>query len=150
MVAASTSSMTAMHLLLDTGARVDSGDYEGRTPLMHAACAEGEAAYSNPVAVAFPITRGANVNAQDLKGRTPLMMAATVEDDAAGTLGSLRTARLLLAAKARTDLRDRNGDTALTLAVRHHNQGIVALLRNLAQKKPTRNSPKVIRKPVRR
>jgi len=101
--------------LLDAGAEIDAKDSSGRTALMYAA--------SGPFAetVGLLLERGAEVNVQGtLEGFTPLMTAA-----AEGLAGVVR---ILLDAGANRDIKDQDGDTALTFARQNGHDEVVELL----------------------
>ena len=103
--------------LLDAGAEIDAKDSSGRTALMYAS--------SGPFAetVGLLLTRGAEVNVQGtLEGFTPLMTAAAE--------GLADVVRILLAAGADRDIRDEDGDTALTFAKQNGHSEVAALLEN--------------------
>ena len=101
--------------LLDAGAEIDAKDSSGRTALMYAA--------SGPFAetVGLLLERGADVNAQGrLEGFTPLMTAAAE--------GLADVVRILLDAGADRDIKDVDGDTALTFARQNGHAEVVELL----------------------
>jgi len=101
--------------LLDAGAEIDTKDSSGRTALMFAA--------SGPFAetVGLLLKRGAEVNVQGtLEGFTPLMTAAAE--------GLADVVRLLLGAGADQDIKDVDGDTALSFAQQNGHTDVVALL----------------------
>ena len=103
--------------LLDAGAEIDAKDSSGRTALMYAA--------SGPFAetVGLLLKRGAEVNVQGtLEGFTPLMTAAAE--------GLADVVRILLAAGANRDIKDKDGDTALTFAKQNGHSEVAALLEN--------------------
>jgi len=101
--------------LLDAGAEIDAKDSSGRTALMYAA--------SGPFVetVGLLLKRGAEVNVQGtLEGFTPLMTAAAE--------GLTDVVRLLLGAGADRDIKDVDGDTALSFARQNGHAEVVALL----------------------
>jgi len=103
--------------LLDAGAELDAKDSSGRTALMYAA--------SGPFAetVGLLLKRGAEVNIQGtLEGFTPLMTAAAE--------GLADVVRILLTAGADPDIKDKDGDTALTFAKQNGHSEVAALLEN--------------------
>jgi len=103
--------------LLDAGAEIDAKDSTGRTALMYAA--------SGPFVetVGLFLKRGAEVNVQGtLEGFTPLMTAAAE--------GLADVVRLLLGAGADRDIKDVDGDTALSFARQNGHAEVVALLEN--------------------
>jgi len=103
--------------LLDAGAEIDAKDSSGRTALMYAA--------SGPFAetVGLLLKRGAEVNVQGtLEGFTPLMTAAAE--------GLADVVRILLTAGADPDIKDKDGDTALTFAKQNGHSEVAALLEN--------------------
>jgi ankyrin repeat protein len=101
--------------LLEAGAAVDSTDSAGRTALMYAASGPF------PEAVAMLLVWGAEVNIQGtLEGFTPLMTAAAE--------GQAEVVEILLDAGADRDLKDQDGDTALSFARENGHSHVVALL----------------------
>jgi ankyrin repeat protein len=103
--------------LLDAGAELDAKDSSGRTALMYAV--------SGPFAetVGLLLKRGADVNVQGtLEGFTPLMTAAAE--------GLAEVVRILLTAGADPDIKDKDGDTALTFAKQNGHSEVAALLEN--------------------
>ena len=103
--------------LLEKGAQVDTKDISGRTALMYAS--------SGPFAetVGLLLKRGAKVNVQGtLEGFTPLMTAAAE--------GLVDVVRLLLGAGADREIKDKDGDTALSFAQQNGHTEVVALLEN--------------------
>jgi ankyrin repeat protein len=101
--------------LLDAGTEIDAKDSSGRTALMFAS--------SGPFAetVGLLLKRGAEVNVQGtLEGFTPLMTAAAE--------GLTDVVRILLAAGADRDIKDEDGDTALSFAQQNGHTEVVALL----------------------
>jgi ankyrin repeat protein len=98
-----------------SGGDVNARDAVGSTPL-HAAVLSAR----TEIAI-FLLDHGANVNAlQAQTGATPLEYAVLS--------GATPMVKLLLAARARTDLRDHAGDTVLHLAARSGNVEIIHLL----------------------
>ena len=89
-----------LRLLLAAGAKVNTAAWAGRTALMYAAGASGNAA-----AVRALVEAGANLDAQDEDGQTALMFAMRHE--------SAEGARVLLAAGANPKLKDKEGHDAL-------------------------------------
>ena len=103
--------------LLDAGAEIDAKDSSGRTALMYAS--------SGPFAetVGLLLKRGADFNVQGtLEGFTPLMTAAAE--------GLADVVRILLTAGADPDIKDKDGDTALTFAKQNGHSEVAALLEN--------------------
>jgi ankyrin repeat protein len=101
--------------LLEAGATIDSTDTAGRTALMYASSGPF------PEAVAMLLGWGANVNVQgSLEGFTALMTAAAE--------GHVEIVEILLAAGADRDLKDKDGDTALSFAKQNGHDKVVALL----------------------
>jgi len=103
--------------LLDAGAEIDAKDSSGRTALMYAA--------SGPFVetVGLLLKRGAEVNVQGtLEGFTALMTAAAE--------GLTEVVRILLAAGADRDIKDEDGDTALSFARQNGHAEVLALLEN--------------------
>src|ERR1700730_17795209 len=72
-------------------------------------------------AVREQLRRGADVNATDQRGCSPLMLASAA--------GHVETCRILLDAGADVQLRDTDGNDALTVAVTHGRDEVAALLR---------------------
>lgn len=102
-------------LLIKRGAVVDSRDYEGKTPLIHA-CTGPYAETVNAL-----LKAGADVNAKDsTEGFTPLMMAAGLDQ--------LEIVKILLASKADKDAVDTDNDKAIDHARRENLSHIVELL----------------------
>jgi ankyrin repeat protein len=102
-------------LLIKRGAVVDSRDYEGKTPLIHA-CTGPYAETVNAL-----LKAGADVNAKDsTEGFTPLMMAAGLDQ--------LEIVKILLASKADKDAVDTDNDKAIDHARRENLSQIVELL----------------------
>jgi ankyrin repeat protein len=103
--------------LLEAGAEIDAKDSSGRTALMYASSG------SFAETVALLLKNGAEVNVQGtLEGFTPLMTAAAE--------GLVDIVRLLLAAGADADIKDKDGDTALTFARKNGHDEVVELLEN--------------------
>jgi ankyrin repeat protein len=94
--------------LLDAGEPVDETDNDGISMLSWAS-------FSNRVEIArLLIERGADVNHVDKNGMTPLLYAASVD------FGDSDMVDLLLKSRARTDMRTKDGATALDLARKYH------------------------------
>ena len=101
--------------LLDAGAEIDNKDSSGRTALLYASSGPF------PETVELLMERGADVNVQGtLEGFTPLMTAAAE--------GLADVVRLLLGAGADRDIKDVDGDTALSFAKQNGHAEVVALL----------------------
>ena len=98
--AASNGSLDEIRSLLAAGARIDSPDAEGRTPLMRAIEWHCEAAR-------LLLEQGADLEATDHRGMTPLMHAAQN--------GHLETLTMLVEAGADLGRTDNSGNTALAL-----------------------------------
>ena len=102
-------------LLIKRGAKIDSRDAEGKTPLTHACTGP----YAETVEVL--IKAGADVNVKDSnEGFTPLMMAAGLDQ--------LEIVKILLANKADKDAVDTDNDKAIDHARRENLAEIVELL----------------------
>ncbi len=105
----------AVRAFLDSGARVDATDHNGRTPLM-------EAAFGGHLdTIRALLDRGAEVNAQDNDGWTALMEA--------GSKGRPDIVRMLLARGADPRIENKNGGTALKTTARC-NTAVNRILRN--------------------
>lgn len=117
--AAMTADAPRARVLLAAGAAVDARDALGHTPLSRAVN------HTSGLAVVRLLLRhGADVNARcGPTAGTPLHTAARRDNVAAG--------RLLLAARARTDTRDRKGATPLQRARNCRQPGMIALLGRL-------------------
>ncbi len=108
MALATTHRTDAVRALLDAGANVAEVDDDGISLLSWAAIA-------NRVEMArVLIERGADVNHVDKKGMTPLLYAASID------FGDSAMADLLLKSGARTNLRTKEGLTALDLAHKYN------------------------------
>jgi ankyrin repeat protein len=107
-----------VQLLLRAGADLNLPDHYGRTAQMHAAVSPFAADVLPPLLEAGP-----DLEAQDREGNTALIQAAGTYGSAAmfGQRSRRQTAavKLLLAAGARPDTRDRTGRNALHHAVEH-------------------------------
>jgi ankyrin repeat protein len=111
--------MACAPILLNAGADVNQLGVRGQTALQNAA------AFQNLEFVRLLLDQGAQVNPQCLRGYSALMRAAISYDRNPAVVN------LLLARGARTDLKEENGNTALTLAYRFgHNDPIVQALRH--------------------
>jgi ankyrin repeat protein len=110
--------MACAPLLVNAGANVNQVAVRGQTALQNAA------AYQNLEFVRFLLDQGAEVNPQCPRVYSALMRAAIAYDRNPAVV------QLLLARGARTDLKEENGLTALTLAYRFgENDPIVRALR---------------------
>jgi hypothetical protein len=98
--AASNGNLDEIRSLLAAGARIDSPDAEGRTPLMRAVEWHCEAAR-------LLLDEGADLEATDHRGMTPVMHAAQN--------GHLETLTMLVEAGADLSRTDKAGNTALAL-----------------------------------
>jgi uncharacterized protein len=108
-------------LLLDKGARVNTQDRDGRTPLREAAW------HRAPQIVETLLDHGALVNVQDKNGWTALMMAADGNQ--------VEVIKVLTRRGADLNLRNANGNTALTVAkAKNHSAEAYALLKSLGAK----------------
>jgi ankyrin repeat protein len=135
-------SANVTQLLLDAGARVDTQDRSGQTPLYHAA----EAGTARTVQLL--LARGASAAAKGAlwaatdRGAVEIVklllaggadpdsaLMMTVAERARGTQAAReQILRLLLKAGAAVNTRDKDGDTALTLAVENGHTGSVRAL----------------------
>jgi hypothetical protein len=117
MVASQNGSIGVVQLLIRSGADVNAvGGRTGKSALIRAA-ARGNLQIVNAL-----LNAGASINATSKSsGKTPLM--AAVEN------GNLEVAAILLKAGADVNCRDRAGETAGDLAVKHRRAEIVELLR---------------------
>jgi len=110
MLAAQTSSLETINMLLKAGASVDAKDKAARTALMWAQTSSAYPGHYNPEIVRALIAARADVNAVDQYGRTPLMAAAAAD--------LLDSVEMLLAAGAKPyiNAKDKWGSTALIRA----------------------------------
>lgn len=111
-------------LLLEAGLSVDARDKNGLTPLHRA--------HTPEVAEAL-IKAGADVNAQDADGNTPLMAYCSRGWSDPGsrisdTPHAAATVEVLLRHKAKTDIRNKQGKTALDLAKDAKLNSLITLL----------------------
>ena len=107
-------------VLVELGAAVDRTDAR-ITPLV-------KAVLGDQVEMArFLISKGADVNHVDGNGMTPLLYAASID------FGSPAMIDMLLAAGARTDMKTKEGKTALELAERYHHTHLIASLNGKVQ-----------------
>lgn len=114
-------SEATIKLLLDKGAKVNSMDHDGKTPLMSAAINEA------PRVIELLLSKGALINAQDNRGWTALMYAADWN----------RTAVIKVLAERGADLNLKNarGNTALDVAkAKNQSAAAYALLKSLGAK----------------
>jgi ankyrin repeat protein len=119
----------ALRMLVDAGARMDSGDLTAYSPLAYAAYAGRDGA------VRYLLEKGAKVDA-GAQGRlsyvnTPLMMAAMQ--------GHRNTTLLLLRAGAQANVRVSNGMTALELAQKYKQTQLEKMLRCAEALQPGEN-----------
>lgn len=105
-------------VLIDKGADLNAQDTAGRTPLMYTCGAVDN--IDAPETVKVVLDSGANLNLSDHEGWTALMF--TAQEDLTGA------ARLLLAKGADRDKRNKDGHTALKLAIINEQKGMVRLL----------------------
>lgn len=113
---ATTNRTDSVAALLDAGAKVDETDGDGVTSLSWTAIA-------NRVDLArLLIQRGADVNHVDKKGMTPLLYAASID------FGDSAMIELLIRSGANTDVRTKEGLTALDLARKYNHTHLIASL----------------------
>jgi ankyrin repeat protein len=127
----------AVDLLVSKGARVNTADNEGRTPLMHAMNNLG----TNTAA--FLLENGANINAKDKEGQSALILAITLarynpvriygQDEKKKAAQSkesyLDLVGMLLEHGADVNVKTKSGLTPLSLAVSRHEPEVAELLR---------------------
>lgn len=114
MGAARFGNLAVLRTLLDLGAPADQTDGSGITAL-------GRAVLGNQVEEAkLLIDRGADVNHVDKLGMTPLLYAGSID------FGDAAMVELLRKAGARTDMRTKDGLTALDLARKYGNTHLIA------------------------
>lgn len=103
-------------LLIKNQATIDSRDRQGNTPLIHAASGP------YPLTVQILLDAGAEIDAVDGGEQfTALMMAAA--------MGNIEVVKALLAAGAKKDMVDIDGDSASVFARKEGHSKIVALLK---------------------
>jgi len=113
--ASSAGHVSAVRLLLQSGAPADGLDEQGVSALAWAA------SYGHSSIVQLLIAYGADVNVADAQyGYTPLMEAVRK--------GHLTTVRILLSSGARLDARTKGGSTALSLARMRRDTAMMELL----------------------
>ena len=105
----------AMKIVLEAGANAHYADRDGRSPLMLSVLKR------DSVAVKELLQHGTAGEARTLPGMTDLLSAAAMMDDA-------ETTRLLLGAGIEVDSIDRDGRTALIVAVYWGNKSVARLL----------------------
>ena len=102
---------------LESGAKVESRDKDGETPLTYAAVSN-----QDPEVISILIKAGAAVDEQDNDGNTPLMGAARNN-------GNPEIASALLKAGAAVEGRNKSGKTALMYAAEHNlNSSVMSVL----------------------
>ncbi len=116
------SCMACVELLLEKGAGVNEIGARRETALHNAAIR-----HHLPL-MKLLLSKGATVDTQDVRGYTALMRTAISFDRDAGATA------LLLQAKAKMDVLDEDGNTALTLALRFGDTAIAKLLREAGAK----------------
>lgn len=99
--------------LILNGATIDARNDKGETPLFRAV-------KCRPELVDKILKYNPDINAVDEQGRTPLMISPNKS-----------ISQLLISHHARVDLKDLNGNTALSLATKQRNMGVIKLLQNL-------------------
>ena len=120
-----------MELLLDSGAQIELRDWEGNTALLVSAGAgpyTGVGVVYTVAPVKLLLSRGADLEAKNNRGDTALMLAAS-----SGGYEDLATVRLLLDKGASVGTKNKRGRTALDLALKHHRDAIVRLLRSYSR-----------------
>lgn len=105
----------AIEAALESGARINGKDRDGKTALMEAIY------YEHRNVVTYLLNAGANVNATGRFGETALIEAVLAQDTWA--------IQRLLAAGADVDAMTQGGETAIDIARRYSNEKILALLR---------------------
>ena len=116
------SSINRIRDLIEAGAKIDTGDKNGRTPL-HWAAWQGYANQAGGMltiegdVVATLLEYSAPVNQTEARGRTPLHYAAEMGYD--------QIVYLLLRAGADTAITDRKGDTAVELAKKMERKAVL-------------------------
>jgi ankyrin repeat protein len=103
-------------LLLEQGAKFNSADKNGRTPLSHAATS----AYGSLETIELFLERGVEVDSKNTNDRTPLSYGAQY--------GGFETVELLLERGAEMDSKDKDGRTPLSYGTLHGHTETVALL----------------------
>jgi len=109
-------------MLIEAGADINMKDFEGNTPLMWAS--------SGPFVqtVALLLDNGADINAVDYNEHFSALMWAASE-------GQAEVVTLLLKNKADYTLKDKDGDTAESFAVKKGHTAVVDILRSTAAQK---------------
>ena len=105
----------ALQLILAAGAPADEPDLNGRTPLIDAA------ATGDNRSLAILLDAGARIDAQDVEGATALIAATQQTGDAPAI-------SMLLARGANANLANKEGDSALSIAIADENPDLVKIL----------------------
>lgn len=122
---------TIARALIDHGAKLDVQDSYGKTPL-------NRAAYGGHVEIVQALLqKGANIDLPDNDGHTPLMSVGLVEcrrDFVGPDKRKMRISELLIGAGADTTGEDKNGNTALSIAVNSKHHEINGMIRDMNEK----------------
>ncbi len=118
--AAAAGKTPAVVVLLDKKANINLKSSDGATPLLEAVT------YGKFETASLLLTRGAGVDLADGNGTTPLMIAA---EGSAYIPQPEKFVALLLSHKARKDLTDSRGRTALARAEEEHKTAVIELLK---------------------
>ncbi len=120
MFAAFDGHISTVKLLFTHGAGVNLKDNIGRDALMYAATGP------NNSTVKLLLQKGADVNAADLQEKWTALMYAAAE-------GQIEVVRTLLESKADPTLKDDDGDTARSFAIKNRHTNVVQLIDNFVK-----------------